>query len=459
METPAERTLRDSKTIRWTMLVITSFLLFATYWFYDVFSPLKDLMMTDLGIDSGSFGVVISATTWANCLGMILIGGLILDKWGIRVSSVMFGLLVTFGAALTTLGASDILTLDSTNRILLMATGRIIFGIGTEIVGVILTCIIVKWFKGYELALAMAISVGFGRMGSYIAVSFSLDIAGNHVMPVLGVATALIAVSFAFLLVYLVFDKMLDAQTQQTAESEDENFYFSDFLKLVQNPSFLWITSLCVVYYSAVFPFIGAYGPSILHDNFGFSMHLPESPGNQSLWEWIRIYLTNGPKIAGLIPLASIIFTPIFGAFVDRRGKAATMMLMGSVLLIFAHVSLTLFKVEALAYVALFCLGIAFSLVPAAMWPSVAKIVPESRLGTAYATMFTVQNWGLALFYWLPGQILESTDSNYTIAFAPFLVLGFVSIACALQLKKSDRKYGYGLEEPSGEYARGGAGL
>lgn len=451
MGTSTEKTLKDSAAVRWTMLVLTSFLLFATYWFYDVFSPLKDLMMTDLGIDSGSFGIVVSATTWANCLGMILIGGIILDKWGIRVSSILFGLLVTIGAALTTLGASEFLTSDSTNRILLMAVGRIVFGIGTEIVGVIITCIIVKWFKGYELALAMAISTGFGRLGSFFAVSFSLDIAGSSVMPVLGVTTALILVAFLFTLVYLIFDRVLDQQAQQTNESEDERFRVADFLKLIRNPTFLWITSLCVVYYSAVFPFIGAYGPSILHDKFGFSLNLPESAGNLSLWEWIRIYLTNGPRITGLIPLASLLFTPIFGAFVDRKGKAASMMLLGSVLLIFSHVVLTFFTVNALAYVALLGLGIAFSLVPAAMWPSVAKIVPESRLGTAYAAMFTAQNWGLALFYWMPGQVLESSDSNYTLAFAPFVILGFVSIACAIQLKRSDRKYGYGLESPSAD--------
>ena len=454
MNTLTEKTLKDSRAIRWTMLVIISLLVFATYWFYDVFSPLKDLMMTDLGIDSGSFGIVVSATTWANCLGMILVGGMILDKWGIRLSLIVFGLLVTLGAALTTIGASDLFTSDSTNRIILMAVGRIVFGIGTEIVSVIITCIVVKWFKGYELAMAMAISTGFGRLGSYFAVSFSLDIAGNRVMPVLGVATALILVAFLFTLVYLIFDRTLDRQVQQAGETEDEAFHVADFLKLIRNPSFLWITSLCVVYYSAVFPFIGAYGPSILHDKFGFSMSLPENTGNLSFWEWIRIYLTNGPKIAGLIPLASLIFTPIFGAYIDRKGKAASMMLLGSVLLIFAHVSLTFFTIDALAYLALACLGIAFSLVPAAMWPSVAKIVPESRLGTAYATMFTVQNWGLALFYWLPGQVLESSNSNYTIAFAPFVILGFVSIACALQLKKSDRKYGYGLEIPSSDTLR-----
>ena len=453
MTASAEKTLKDSKVFRWAMMVITSLLIFAAYWFYDVFSPLKDLMMTDLGIDSGSFGIVISATTWANCLGMIVIGGMILDKWGIRVSSVIFGALVTFGAALTTLGASDLITTDSTDRILLMAAGRIIFGIGTEIVGVIVSCIIVKWFKGYELAMAMALSTGFGRLGSYFAVSFSLDIAGSRVMPVLGVATALIAVAFLFILVYLIFDRMLDQQVLESGQFEDEKFHVSDFLKLIRNPTFLWITSLCVMYYSAVFPFIGAYGPSILHDKFGFTLNLPEGSGSLSFWDWVRAYVTNGPRIAGLIPLASLIFTPIFGAFVDRKGKAVSMMLLGSVLLIFAHVSLTFFNINALTYLALICLGIAFSLVPAAMWPSVAKIVPESRLGTAYATMFTVQNWGLALFYWLPGQLLKSTDSNYTIAFAPFVILGFVSIACAIQLGRSDNKHGYGLELPSGELA------
>ena len=353
--------------------------------------------------------------------------------------------------ALTTLGASDLVVSDSTDRILLMAAGRIIFGIGTEIVGVVVSVIVVKWFKGYELALAMAISTGFGRLGSYFAVSFSLDIAGNRVLPVLGVATALIAVAFLFILAYLVFDRMLDRQLLQTGDFEDEIFHISDFLKLVRNPTFLWITSLCVMYYSAVFPFVGAYGPSILHDKFGFSLNLPDVSGNLSFWDWVKAYLTNGPRIAGLIPLASLVFTPIFGAFVDRKGKAASMMFLGSVLLIFAHVSLTFFDITALTYLALICLGAAFSLVPAAMWPSVAKIVPESRLGTAYATMYTVQNWGLALFYWLPGQLLENTDSDYTVAFAPFVILGVISIACAIQLRRSDRKYGYGLELPSGE--------
>jgi MFS family permease len=448
MEMPVQQTARDSKLMRWSMLVMISTLFFATYWFQDVFSPLKELMGSELGIKSGQFGIVVSATTWANCLGMILVGGFILDRWGIRLSAILFGLLVTAGGALTSLGASDVLTQDPKEKIVLMAVGRIVFGIGLEITCVIVSRVVVKWFKGKELALAMAINVGFGRLGSFFAVSFGLDIANNQVVPALGFAASLIGAAFILLLVYLVFDKRLDKQIQETQDADDEKFRLADFVKLIKNPTFLWIASLCVVYYSAVFPFIGAYGPSVLHHNFGFTMALPDNFGSLPFWDKVSAYLTNGPKITGLIPLGSIMFTPLFGWLIDRRGKASSMMLIGSVLLIFAHVTMAFLQINALAYVALFSLGVAFSLVPAAMWPSVAKIVPENRLGTAYATMFTIQNWGLALFYWMPGQILDMTDSNYTWAVSPFLILGVVSIWCALMLKRSNRKHNLGLEEP-----------
>jgi MFS family permease len=448
MENIGHLTSRDSKLMRWCMLVLVSVLFFATYWFQDVFSPLKDLVKQELGIESGDFGIVISATTWANCLGMILIGGFILDRWGIRLSALLFGLLVTAGGVMTSLGASDLLTQNSSTKIVLMAVGRIIFGIGLEITCVIVSRVVVKWFKGHELALAMAINVGFGRLGSFFAVSFGLDIANHQVMPALSFAASLIGAAFIMLLVYLIFDRRLDRQVQVMQGADDEKFRLGDFIKLIQNPTFLWIASLCVVYYSAVFPFIGAYGPSVLHHNFGFSMELPVNFGSLSLLDQISAYLTNGPKITGLIPLGSIVFTPIFGWLIDRRGKAASMMFLGSVLLIFAHLTMVFLRINALAYVALFCLGVAFSLVPAAMWPSVAKIVQENRLGTAYATMFTIQNWGLALFYWLPGQILDVTGSDYTWAVSPFLVLGVVSIWCAMMLKRSNGRHKLGLEEP-----------
>jgi predicted MFS family arabinose efflux permease len=296
----------------------------------------------------------------------------------------------------------------------------------------------------------MAINVGFGRLGSFFAVSFSLDLAGGKVMPALGTAASLIGAAFILLLVYLVLDKVLDNQVRAAADgsAEDEKFKLADFVALLRNPSFLWIAALCVAYYSAVFPFTSAYGPAILQHSFGFSEKLPASFGSLPFFEQVGAYLTNGPKIAGLIPLGSIVFTPIFGSLIDRKGRAASMMILGSILLIFAHVTLAFIHVQALAYVALFSLGVAFSLVPAAMWPSVAKIVAENRLGTAYATMFTIQNWGLAIFFYLPGQLLKSTGGNYTVAVAPFVVLGVISIWLALQLRASDKRHNLGLEKP-----------
>ena len=456
-----KQTLKDSAVMRWFVLVLISVLFFATYWFQDVFSPLKDLMESQMGVDPNDFGTLLSTSTWANCLGMIILGGIILDKWGIRVSGVLFGILVTAGGALTALGASDVLTSDPDNKLIIMAVGRVVFGIGLEITCVIVSRTVVKWFKGKELALAMAINVGFGRLGSFFANSFSLDIAGGAVTPAVTFAATLIGAGFIMFLIYLIFDVKLDKQLALAEPEDDEQFKMGDLLKLIKNPTFLWIALLCVAYYSAVFPFTSAYGPSIMVHTYGFAQALPEGFGQMGFFEQVQVYLTNGGKVIGLIPLGSIIFTPIFGSFMDRKGKAATMMFLGSGLLIFAHVSLAFIPIPAFGYAALLCLGIAFSLVPAAMWPSVAKIVPENRLGTAYATMFTIQNLGLALFFWLPGKIQELTNEgiseavkagqasyDYTWAIVPFIALGVVSIWLAYQLKRSDKKHDLGLERP-----------
>ncbi len=277
----------------------------------------------------------------------------------------------------------------------------------------------------------------------------------------------------------------------------------------------MYIALLCVAFYSAVFPFI-QYAPDLLVNKFGFSYALPvgdyfalfgsQTLGNvgiflglfifglsfsmipskmkskagkfgslaiiallfvlfiNGLWGTLSVWFQNGPKTASLIPMGTILFTPIFGNYVDKKGKAASLMILGAFLLIFAHLSLSIFNSQALAYFGLLSLGIAFSLVPAAMWPSVAKIVRESRLGTAYASMFTIQNWGLGLFFWGIGAVLDLVNKadleaikageanyNYTIPILMLVVLGIISIFLALQLKKADAKQKYGLELPSGQ--------
>jgi MFS family permease len=556
-----QKLLNESKAVRWLVLVLVSSLMFSTYYFQDFFSPLRDLMESDLGINSEEFGRIIGLTTIANMFGMIIIGGIILDKWGIRLAGLAFGGLATLGAAITALASMGVFGDDKSTVLTFMIIGRILFGSGLEVVCVVATRTIVKWFKGYELALAMAINMGFGRLGSALAIAISLDIAGLKVSPAVVFAAALIGISLIFFVIYMFFDIKLDKQVKankaadlarkdvelaagavmEKEEAADEDFKFADLVKLVTNKSFIYIALLCVAFYSAVFPFI-QYAPDLLVNKFGFSYYLPEGAavvvaGSEALGsslvyviififalsvtlipngmkttsgkrlslitilavfavivylvrDTLGIWLHNGPKTASLIPLGTIIFTPIFGSYVDRKGKAASLMILGSLLLIFAHLSLSIFQSKFLAYGGLLSLGIAFSLVPAAMWPSVAKIVPENRLGTAYATMFTVQNWGLGAFFWGIGALLykvnpavvsaiaetrerllatgltggEVADQikvlqlegtlpyyDYTWPILMLVVCGVISIFLAFKLRQADKEQGYGLELPSND--------
>ena len=547
----AKRLMRDSAAVRWLVLVLVSSLMFSTYYFQDFFSPLRELMETDLGINSEEFGRIIGLTTIANMFGMIIIGGIILDKWGIRLAGLAFGGLAALGGLITALASMGYFGSDKSTVLTGLIIGRILFGSGLEVVCVVATRTIVKWFKGFEMALAMAINMGFGRLGSALAIAISLDIAGVTVSPAVVFAAGLIGVSLIFFIVYIFFDIKLDNQlkAQKVAgigefandEESDEDFKFSDLVKLATNKSFIYIALLCVAFYSAVFPFI-QYAPDLLVNKFGFSYVLPVSAvvtafGSEALGsslvyivififalsvtlipnnlksknakvtsvlvivgifavivylvrDTLGVWLVNGPKTASLIPLGTIIFTPIFGSYVDRKGKAASLMILGSLLLIFAHLSLSVFHSKFLAYFGLLSLGIAFSLVPAAMWPSVAKIVPENRLGTAYASMFTVQNWGLGAFFWGIGALLykvnptvvkalsdmresllaqgltsgEVSDRikylqiegslpyyDYTWPILMLVVCGFISIFLAFKLKQSDKEQGYGLELASDE--------
>jgi len=512
------RTLRDSAALRWLMLVLLSALIFATYWFQDFFSGLKGLMETELGFTSEEFGRLIGLTTIANMFGMIIVGGVILDKWGIRLAGLVFGGLAAIGGVVTAMAGAGFFGHEHSTMLTMMIIGRIMFGSGLEITCVVATRTIVKWFKGYEMALAMAINIGFGRLGSALGIAVSPDIANGHVSPAVTFAATLIAVALILFLLYTFFDIKLDRQRAGASsdEGQDEEFKFSDLVKLATNPSFIYIALLCVSFYAAVFPFI-QYAPDMLVNKFGFTYELPDNPasnivlfgskaiGNSSvfvalfifglafslvpsnlkarssknlsmvlifiaflLFVWLlkdtfKLWFTNGPKTASLIPLGTILFTPIFGNYVDKKGYGASLMILGSFLLIFAHLSLSIFNTPLLAYAGLFSLGIAFSLVPAAMWPSVAKIVPENRLGTAYSSMFTVQNWGLGLFFWGIGAVLDLANRNnleairagemnynYTVPISILVLCGVISIFLSYKLKQADKKQGYGLDLPSG---------
>jgi len=517
MNTSSIKTLQDIPAIRWLVMFLVSSLMFSTYYFQDIYSGLKDLIESDFGFTSEEYGRMVGLTTIANVFGMIIIGGIILDKWGIRLAGLVFGGLATLGGLVSAVTAAGYFGFEKSTLLTGLITGRIMFGIGLEVICVVVLRAIVKWFKGYELALAMAINMGFGRLGSALAIAISLDIAGNSVSPAVTFAATLIGLSMIMFIIYLFFDIKIDKQlktskTDTNVKSEEE-FKLSDLIKLATDKSFIYITLLCVAFYSAVFPFI-QYAPDLLVNKFGFTYSLPseasikffgnEAFGNAIVYiiififalaitlipnnlkkknqkniarviilllfaiavylkrETISIWLFNGPKTAALIPLGTIIFTPVFGSYIDRKGKAASLMILGSFLLIFAHISLSLSNNVFLAYLGLLGLGIAFSLVPAAMWPSVAKIVAENRLGTAYATMFTVQNWGLLLFFWGIGALLDFVNKdnleairagemtyNYTVPILTLVACGLISIFLAFKLKKADIQQGYGLELPS----------
>jgi len=536
-----KRTLRDSAPMRWMILVMVSLLMFATYWFQDFYSGLKPLMESQLGITSSQFGTMIGLTTIANLFGMIIIGGIVLDKWGIRLTAIIFGTVATLGGVISALGANDFFSDDPGTRLTIMIIGRILFGVGLETTCVLITRTIVKWFKGYELALAMAINMGIGRLGSAIGTAISPEIANNNAPTAVTFAAFLIALGFIFFLIYLIFDIRIDKQVKAhgTAE-EEEPFRFSDLKALFTNKSFLLIAGLCVAFYSAVFPFM-QYAPDLLVNKFGFSYDLPAGAADITIFgsttlgnvmiflvlfifgvafplipanikdktgkklamigigilfagfiyafqDVFAVWIKNGPKAASFIPMGTILFTPIFGRMVDKKGKAASIMMLGAFLLIFAHVSLSILNNVLLCYFGLLSLGVAFSLVPAAMWPSVAKIVPERRLGTAYAAMFTIQNYGLGAFFKGIGSVLEWVNPetvekmknireglvaqgmapqevaakieemrvagnlplyDYTIPILLLVGLGVISIFLALALKKTSEKQGYKLELPS----------
>jgi MFS family permease len=325
----------------------------------------------------------------------------------------------------------------------MMTLGYFLFGLGAETSIVVVSKIIVKWFQGRELAFALGLNISIARMGTTLAFIFSRQLSNSDPwnLPIWIGNIALSAGLLAFIL-YMIADVKLDRQIaySQSSSPEDE-FRISDIKKIIRIPSFIYITLLCVTFYSAVFPFL-KYATAMLENKFGM-------PGELS------------GMITAILPLGTIIFTPLFGLLTDYKGKSATVMIIGSILLILVHLTFTFTNISP--YVPMFILGIAFSLVPAAMWPSVAKIIDINRIGTAYGIMFSIQNIGLWLFPLIMGVILDKANPgitremvangtaayDYTYPILMLAFLGVLGVIFAVLLKKEDKRSGFGLEMPN----------
>lgn len=455
--------LNESKTARWFALILISATMFFAYFFVDVVAPLQTMLETDYKWTPEVFGMLGGSEFFLNVFAFFLIlSGIILDKMGIRFTLITAGLTMVLGAGLKfyaltpgfqTSGLAEWLNSFITwvpASAKLAFFGFSIFGIGVEMAGITVSKTIVKWFKGKEMALAMGLEMAVARLGVF-AVFRLTPIFAESGGPSNSVLWGLIFLCIGFLtfLIYTFMDYKLDKQMGVTNEvAPEDEFKISDLKKIFTNPGFLAIAGLCVLFYSAIFPF----------QKFATDM----------LASKLNVDMKSAAAYFSYFPIGAMVLTPFIGYFLDVKGKGASMMLYGAILLTISHLIFALVPAEAfnvpIAIMTIVILGTAFSLVPASMWPSLPKIVEDRYLGSAYGSIFWIQNIGLLavpiLIGWSlsasnPGvseQItagVEGVKYNYTVPELIFASFGVLAIILSLVLRAVDRKHGYGLEIPN----------
>jgi len=445
-----QKKLSDSPAARWTALAIVSFTMMCGYFITDVMSSLEVMLTTPaaqggLGWSSSEYGFFSGSYGYINVfLLMLFFGGIILDKCGIRFTGIMSCALMLGGALIKWYAlASDFGTATFMGyhmQVIVASLGFAIFGMGAEITGITVSKVIIKWFTGHEVALAMGLQVAMARLGTAAALGCSLPMAravGSVSFPVLFGAICLCVGLLAYL-VYCVMDKKLDQSVEAVEENKEEGFQLKDLKLIFTNRGFWLITLLCLMFYAGVFPFL-KFATKLMIAKY----HV--EPGLAGL-------------IPAMLPFGTILLTPVFGSLYDRIGRGATLMLIGSIMLTIVHLlfAMPVLNVWWFAIIVMIVLGIAFSLVPSAMWPSVPKIIPMKQLGSAYAIIFYIQNIGLSMVPLLIGWVIETYSTSttpqgitydYTIPMLIFAAFGAVAIGIAIMLKKEDAQKGYGLEE------------
>ena len=530
-------TLRDSAALRWTALLLLALAMFCAYIFMDILSPIKALMQSERNWDSDAFGTMQGAETFLNVFVFFLIfAGIILDKMGVRFTALLSGGVMLAGALVKWYAVSESfigseLSVWFTNHLnhipvfeqlgvspfyegmpssaKLAALGFMLFGCGAEMGGITVSRGIVKWFKGREMALAMGSEMALARLGVATCMIFSPFFAtlGGKIDVSRSVAfgVVLLCIALIMLVVYFFMDKRLDKQTGE-AEEKDDPFKISDLGQILTSMGFWLVSLLCVLYYSAIFPF-QKYAVNMLQCNLTFSA-VPET----SLWAsesiiyiqyiimlivaataftfnflsdkklksatltvsvialisycYIGYMRQSAESIFAVFPLLAVGITPVLGKYVDHKGKAASMLVLGSLLLIACHLTFAFVLPQfrgnqvggvIVAYLTILILGASFSLVPASLWPSVPKLVDAKVIGSAYALIFWIQNIGLWLFPLLIGKVLivtnpgveDATQLDYTAPLIMLAGLGVAALAIGITLKLVDKKKGLGLEEPN----------
>ena len=544
-----QKTLRDSAATRWTVLFFLAFAMFCSYIFMDILSPIKDLMQSTRGWDSTAFGTMQGSETFLNVFVFFLIfAGIILDKMGVRFTAVLSGAVMLVGAtinwyAVTEMFIGSNLETWFNNNLNYIpgfdelgispfyrgmpasakfaAIGFMIFGCGVEMAGIMVSRGIVKWFKGHEMALAMGSEMALARLGVATCMIFSPVFAklGGDIDVSRSVAfgVVLLMIALIMFIVYFFMDKKLDAQTGE-AEEKDDPFKVSDIGNILRSSGFWLVALLCVLYYSAIFPF-QKYAVNMLQCNLtftelpsdsfwagntvtviqyvimlivaaaAFASNFSKTKSMRTLMQIVAVaalvvfcymgYMRQSAEtVFAVFPLLAVGITPILGNYVDHKGKAASMLVVGSLLLIACHLTfafiLPMFKGNAvggviIAYITILVLGASFSLVPASLWPSVPKLVDAKIIGSAYALIFWIQNIGLWLFPLLIGKVLDKTTPqlvadlqnglispqeaavsyDYTAPLVMLACLGVAALILGFVLKIVDKKKGYGLEEPN----------
>ena len=537
MNQQIQKTLRDSAAMRWTALLLLALAMFCSYIFMDILSPIKDLMQETRGWDSLAFGTMQGSEVFLNVFAFFLIfAGIILDKMGVRFTAVLSAVVMLLGAVIKWYAVSESFAgsgleawfTENLNYIPVFdelgvspfyegmpasakfaACGFMIFGCGCEMAGITVSRGIVKWFKGREMALAMGSEMALARLGVATCMIFSPYFArlGGEVSVSRSVAFGVVLMCIALIMtiVYFVMDSKLDAQTGE-AEEKDDPFRISDLGQILTSSGFWLVALLCVLYYSAIFPF-QKYAVNMLQCNLdlaapaegtfwagdqvtivqyiimlvvaaaGFASNFQKKPAMKYgllglsivalvTYCYMGFMRQSAEAIFAVFPLLAVLITPILGSYVDHKGKAASMLVLGSLLLIGCHLTfafvLPLFKGSAvggvaIAYLTILVLGASFSLVPASLWPSVPKLVDAKVIGSAYALIFWIQNIGLWLFPLLIGKVLDKTNPgvedptklNYTAPLLMLAALGVAALLLGLLLKVVDKKKGIGLEEPN----------